>query len=183
MMKRFKLAMRVLFGLPIYGVRVGESFLLDKGRESEADHTLRPPFDLCFDGPLECEPAEEVFADGECCSARFRVCVFREKKSGARWLVLELNADGKWYHLVTMHESRLAVMLDVLGRVRKYLGGSPPGVAPDGRGRCDQRPQPAGEEGRHLRVVRGPWAAQVWRFPRTLGQNIFFVDLLPWSDS
>jgi hypothetical protein len=187
MMTRFKLAARILFGLPLRGVRIDESLLLDEDKESEADYTKTAPFDLVFGGVVGNEPPTEVFQDG-----RFRVCLFPEKgqqeccqRPGPcrrRWLVLELKGERKWQHLLTMHENNLAVMRGVLGDVAEYLGGSPPPGDSDEAGRLDRQPKSAAENGPHLRVVRGEWAAQVWRFPRTLGQNIFFVDLLNWSE-
>jgi hypothetical protein len=115
LMRRLKLAMRVALGLPLQGVRIDTDFLLDKGVESEFDHTKAAPFDLSFDGVVE-EPPERVIRE-----KAFRVCVFREVKSPARWLVLELKGKRKWHHLVTLHERNLAVMLGVLGQVQSAL--------------------------------------------------------------
>jgi hypothetical protein len=128
MMKRFKLAARVLFGLPLRGVRIDESFLLDEDTESEADYTKVPPFDLCFGGTLDCEPPEEIFREG-----RFRVCVFREKKRGARWLVLELEGHGRWFHLATLHETNLPVMTRVLKDVAESLWPVPANDSSEGK--------------------------------------------------
>lgn len=124
MMKRLKLAVRILLGLPLRGVRIDETLLLDKDKESESDYTKMPPFEISFDGPVPMGPPVEIIQE-----ERFRVCVFREEWKGegcgcgkaARWLVLELKGDDKWHHLVTMHESRLEVMEDVLGTVHSYL--------------------------------------------------------------
>ena len=126
MENRITKALRVLLGQPLFTTSVDGAFLLDRGTESEFDHTKRPPFDLSFGGVVEDAPPVRVFAD-----ERFRVCVFREKAAcdccggPLHWLTLELRGDGTWHHLMTMQESRLRIMQSVLGDVAAYLREGP----------------------------------------------------------
>jgi hypothetical protein len=126
MMKRFTLAIRVLLGLPVRGVRIDEALYLDDHRESEVDHSKSPPFELVFNDSVQNGPAVEVVQRG-----RFRVCVFREKATSGswpqprHWLVLELGGDGEWYHLMSMHGSRLPLMQEALDEVARVISPGP----------------------------------------------------------
>ena len=95
MMKRLKLALRILFGLPLRGVRIDETFLLDQDEASELDYTKTAPFDLAFGGVVKDAPPEMTFEE-----ERFRVTLFPEQDNQVkfndrhfRWLVLELRGD------------------------------------------------------------------------------------------
>lgn len=123
MENRFTRALRVLQGRPVIGFAVDELTFLDEDRESEADHSKTPPFDLAFGAEVPLAPPEKILAD-----ERFRVCVFAANRPcdccglPTRWLVLELrDRRGRWQNLVTMHETRLGIMLPVLEDVSAYL--------------------------------------------------------------
>jgi hypothetical protein len=131
MTKRFIQAIRLLLGKPLHGPFIDGTMLLDKPEESEFDYTKQPPFDLAFPGRVALAPPVKIF-----CEDRFRVCVFPDvdgKCDGCgkplSWLVLELRGTDRWYHLVTLYESRLAIMQSVLTDVATYLdaeaNGSP----------------------------------------------------------
>jgi hypothetical protein len=120
MENRIATAVRVLLGKPIVGTMIDGAMLIDRKPQSESDHAEKPPFDLAFGGVVANVPPVRVFADD-----RFRVCVFPEiEPEGGKprcWLTLELRGDGKWHHLITMHESRLEIMRVVLAAVAAYL--------------------------------------------------------------
>jgi hypothetical protein len=122
MMKRFTCAIRILLGLPLWGVAIDDLMMVEYDEESEFDFTKEPPFALVFGDEVDYAPPVKVIRKG-----RFRVCVFPAKKlrEGAdrpsHWLVLELEGASKWHHLVTMHESRLDVMMPVLERTAAFV--------------------------------------------------------------
>ena len=120
MENRIATAVRILLGKPIIGIMIDGAVLLDRNTESEFDHSKKPPFDLAFGGVVANIPPVRIIADNG-----LRVCIFPEIESENgklfRWLTLELRGDGKWHHLITMHESRLAIMQSVLADVDAYL--------------------------------------------------------------
>lgn len=126
MMKRFTQALRLLLGWPIYSLSIdGGTMLLHDPHRSEFDYAVMPPFDLAFPGVVENSPPERIFRDG-----RLRVCLFPSLEDRCedcgrrtRWLTLELDdGDGKWFHLVTMHESNIARVACAFEDVMAYLG-------------------------------------------------------------
>jgi hypothetical protein len=124
MMKRFGLALRILLGKPVQGLWIDDGTLLDSPDASEPDSSLLPPFDLAFDGMVEMKPPVKIFREG-----RFRVCVFPDitgetcDDCGApfHWLALEFEGRKRWYPMLVMHESRLAVMQHVFDQLKEYL--------------------------------------------------------------
>jgi len=122
MMKRLKLAIRILLGLPLWGIPIDELTMVEDDEASEFDYTREPPFalvfgDLAYDRP----PVKVIRKD------RFRVCVFQAKRpcggcdTPCHWLVLELQGAVKWHHLVTIRECRLDVMMPVLRRAAAFV--------------------------------------------------------------
>ena len=95
------------------------------GRRREDDYSVTPPFDLAFGGVVRNSADKTVHED------RIRVGVFRPRHSkkckdcgrACRWLVIELldSDTGKWTHVLSMQESRLPILLSVLGEVADYL--------------------------------------------------------------
>lgn len=122
MMKRFKCAIRILLGLPLWGVPIDDLMRVENDEESEFDFTKEPPFELVFGDLVDYAPPVKIIRKG-----RFRVCIFRAKKlcdgcdKPCHWLVLELQGTKKWHHLVTMHECRLSVMMPVMQRVASFV--------------------------------------------------------------
>lgn len=124
MMKRFTQAIRLLLGRPLTGLAVDGTMLLDAPAESEHDYARMPPFDLAFPGHVALAPPVKVVRQD-----RLRVCVFPEIDGEhccecgrpLHWFVLELRGKNRWYHLLTVHESKLVVMLSVLEDVGKFL--------------------------------------------------------------
>ena len=122
MMKRLKFAIRVLLGLPLWGVPIDDLMMIDYDEESEFDFTKEPPFQLVFADLAPYAPPVKVLS-----KERFRVCIFQAKKpcddcdKPCHWLVLELQGAAKWHHLVTMHECRLDVMMPVMQRVAAFV--------------------------------------------------------------
>lgn len=124
MMNRLKLATKILSGRPLLGSAVDGALLLNDPQEADGDYATSPPLHLVLGDHVESGPPIKVLQ-----MDRFRVCVFRAKPSEdcvdcgspTSWLTLELRDEGKSLHLVTMHESRLAVMLSVLGQTADFL--------------------------------------------------------------
>ena len=124
MKNRFLQAIRILLGKPPVGLSIDGTMLLDEPGESEFDYTKMPPFALAFDGVVADAPPVKIIRE-----ERLRVCVFPEQNGETcdgcgrtfRWLVIELRGKSKWHHLVTMHESRLGILLSVLQDVVRYL--------------------------------------------------------------
>ena len=124
MTNRFTQALRLLLGKPLVGMAIDGTMLLDQPEASEFDYTRQPPFELAFHYSVPLAPPSRVFAED-----RLRVCVFTERNGDPcpgcgrdlRWLVLELRGADTWLHLVTLHESKLPILLSVLTDVAKYL--------------------------------------------------------------
>lgn len=124
MMNRLKLATKILSGRPLLGSAVDGALLLNDPQEADGDYATSPPLDLVLGGHVESGPPIKVLQ-----TEQFRVCVFRAKPcedcvdcgAPTSWLTLELEGEGTWLHLVTMHESRLTVMLSVLGQAADFL--------------------------------------------------------------
>jgi hypothetical protein len=115
MMKRLTFAIRILLGLPLWGVPIDHLMMVEDDEESEFDYTKEPPFALVFNDDVGYGPPVKIIA-----KERFRVCIFAAKKpchgcdKVCHWLVLELRGAKRWLHLVTMHECRLDVMMPVM---------------------------------------------------------------------
>jgi len=128
MMNRLKLAMRILSGRPLRGAAFDGALLLTHPEDAECDYATTPPLDLVYADHVGNDPPLMVLQ-----KERFRVCVYRAKAHEAcedcgaptAWLTLELRGDGRWLHLVTMHESRLGVVLSVLGDAAGALKSKP----------------------------------------------------------
>jgi hypothetical protein len=122
MMKRFKLALRLLLGGPVRELQVSEAAPPSAADAPGFDCTKQAPSALVLGGLAEDKPPVEVFKEG-----RFRVCVFvgrgEESPRPCRWLVLELHTALGWSQLMTMHEARLGTMIGVLEDVGDYLDG------------------------------------------------------------
>ena len=123
MMKRFTQAIRVLLGKPLYLHAIDGTMLVDAPIVSEFDYTKLPPFDLAMSGALANAPPVKIVRED-----RFRVCVFEAKDERCdgcgkplHWLVLELKGKNAWYHLMSMHESRLTLMQAALTEVGAYF--------------------------------------------------------------
>jgi hypothetical protein len=129
MMKRLKLALQLLFGgAPIRELHITGTMPSNVTDQPGFDCTKQPPVELLFSGLVQNEPPVKVFSE-----ERFRVSLFPQKSDdgcdecGGRchWLVLELSDGDEWRRLVTMHESRLVIMQDVLNDVARFLVPSP----------------------------------------------------------
>jgi hypothetical protein len=122
MMKRFKLAMQLLFGGPVRELQISEAVPLNVADAPGFDCTKHPPSGLVMGGLAEEKPPVEIFCEG-----RFRVCIFsgksEESADPCRWLVLELETAIGWSQVMSMHEARLATMIGVLHDVGDYLDG------------------------------------------------------------
>ena len=124
MTKRFLQALRLLLGKPLKGLSIDDGTMLDEPQVSEFDYSQQPPFELAFHEDVPLAPPAKIFSED-----RFRVCVFQG--SGGEtcrccgrelcWLVLELRLGKKWLHLITMHETKLSIVLSVLTDVAAYL--------------------------------------------------------------
>jgi hypothetical protein len=122
MMKRFTLALRILLGQPLRGIRVGEDYFLEEPAASEFDYSESPPFDLVFrDLAPEAPPVAIRQAD------RFRALAFRTTAAcdccGAptHWLVLEFRGARRWQHLLTLHERNLPLLLAALDSIAEAI--------------------------------------------------------------
>ena len=124
MMKRFTTAIRLLLGRPIACLSIDDTMLLVRPEESDCDYAKQPPFDLAFPGHVANSPPVKIFRED-----RLRVCMFSEI-DGERccecgrafhWFVLELRGNAGWYHLLTLHESKLAKLMSLFKDVMKYL--------------------------------------------------------------
>jgi hypothetical protein len=122
MMKRFKLAMQLLFDRSLRELQISEAMPLRVADAPDFDCTKKAPSVLVLGGLAEDKPPVEFFEEG-----RFRVCIFagrsEESPRPCRWLVLELHTAVGWSQLMTMHESRLATMIGVLQDVGDCLDG------------------------------------------------------------
>lgn len=123
MMKRFSLALRVLFGTMPKGRLIEGTMLLDPATKADGDSSKLPPFDLAFPGLVADAPPEKLFS-----KHGFRVCAFPAKTEKCdecgrpcRWLVLELREGKAWFNFLIMQESKLPIMLSVLRDVARYL--------------------------------------------------------------
>ena len=124
MMKRFTQAFRLLLGRPLIGLSIDGTMLLDHPELSQCDYAKMPPLDLAFLGHVADAPPVKIFRED-----RPRVCVFPEIDGelccecghAFHWFVLELRDGNRWFHLLTLHESKLAILLSVLEDVFKYL--------------------------------------------------------------
>jgi hypothetical protein len=124
MTKRFIQALRLLLGKPLIGRSIDGTMLLDVPLKSEFDYSKEPPFELAFHEDVPIAPPAKIV-----CEDRFRVCVFQG--SGGEtcrccgrelcWLVLELRLGKEWFHLITMHETKLSIVLSVLTDVAEHL--------------------------------------------------------------
>ena len=122
MENRITRAFRVLLGRPLVGTSVGGTFRLDRGTESEFDHTRRPPFDLAFGGVVEIAPPARVSPGAGSASASSAKATCDSGGMPVLWLTCELRGDGNtWHHLVTLHESNLETMRRVLDDVAAYI--------------------------------------------------------------
>lgn len=128
MMNRLKLATKILSGRPLLGTAFDAAVLLTDPHDADSDYAVGPPLDLVLGDHVDNVPPLKVLQE-----ERFRVCVFRAKPSencddcGAptAWITLELRGEGKWLHLVTLHESRLEIVLSVLGDAADFLKPKP----------------------------------------------------------
>lgn len=111
----------ISFPFPVFMIEKLRSWFVPT--EAAADEpTVSPPPEMVFAGLIQGKP-ETVFRQ-----ERFRVGLFPEQVGQCddcgrpiRWATLEFLDKDQWRHMLTIHEQKLWIMIDVLHDVHNFL--------------------------------------------------------------